>query len=211
VGGLYSAARDGGDILTGVVVGGAAGAATGYLGEYLVTALPDGGWSVNAGRWAVEGAGQGIAAGYAGGRGNLQSILLASAVAAATSVALQSAYYGLVDYDATLLPGGPTVPKDALGVPQQGTNNVLFATATPSACAELDYDRSVKTFHETHRRAEEGDQGAAARVAYFYQVGIGTERDPEKAVYWYERAGERGWFWLGTMYAEGRDVPRDPD
>ncbi|PYN56685.1 MAG: hypothetical protein DMD94_06785 [Candidatus Rokuibacteriota bacterium] len=135
VGGLYSAARDGGDILTGVVVGGAAGAATGYLGEYLVTALPDGGWSVNAGRWAVEGAGQGIAAGYAGGRGNLQSILLASAVAAATSVALQSAYYGLVDYDATLLPGGPTVPKDALGVPQQGTNNVLFATATPGSTA----------------------------------------------------------------------------
>ena len=94
-----------------------------------------------------------------------------------------------------------------------GTRLVLAAAAlaTLSACAELDYDRSVKTFHETHRRAEEGDQGAAARVAYFYRVGTGTERDPEKAVYWYERAGERGWFWLGTMYAEGRDVPRDPD
>jgi len=85
------------------------------------------------------------------------------------------------------------------------------ALATLAACAELDYDRSVKTFHDTHRRAQEGDQGAAARVAHFYRVGIGTERDPEQAVYWYERAGERGWFWLGNMYAEGGDVPRDPD
>ena len=80
-----------------------------------------------------------------------------------------------------------------------------------SACAEMDYERSVKTFHETHRRATEGDAGAAARVAYFYRAGIGTERDPEKAVFWYERAGERGWFWLGNMYAEGRDVRKDLD
>jgi hypothetical protein len=27
------------------------------------------------------------------------------------------------------------VPKDALGMPQQGTNNVLFATATPGSTA----------------------------------------------------------------------------
>jgi len=96
---------------------------------------------------------------------------------------------------------------------RRGTAGLVLAVAlaTLSACAELDYERNVKTFHETHRRAEEGDQGAAARVAYFYRAGIGTERDPEKAVYWYERASERGWFWLGNMYAEGRDVQRDPD
>ena len=88
---------------------------------------------------------------------------------------------------------------------------LAMALTALAGCAELDYERNVKTFHETHRRAEEGDQGAAARVAYFYRAGIGTERDPEKAVYWYERAGERGWFWLGDMYAEGRDVPRSPD
>jgi TPR repeat protein len=89
----------------------------------------------------------------------------------------------------------------------------MLATAlvTLSACAELDYDRSVKAFHEAHRRAEQGDQNAAADLGYFYQAGIGTGRDPEQAVHWYERAGPRGWFWLGRMYAEGRDVPRNAD
>ena len=96
---------------------------------------------------------------------------------------------------------------------RRGTAGLALAAAlaTLSACAELDYERNVKTFDETQRRAEQGDQGAAARLAYFYRAGIGTERDPEKAVAWYERAGERGWFWLGNMYAEGRDVPRNPD
>ena len=98
-------------------------------------------------------------------------------------------------------------------MPRAMTRYVLAtaALATLSACAELDYDRNVKAFHATHRSAQQGDQSAAAELAYFYRAGIGTERDLEKAVYWYERAGERGWFWLGRMYAEGHDVPMDAD
>jgi TPR repeat protein len=93
------------------------------------------------------------------------------------------------------------------------TGLVLAAGALVAlaACAELDHDRSVRTFHETHRQAERGSASAAADLAHFHRLGIGTARDPEKAVYWYERAGEHGWKWLGDMYATGADVPRDAD
>lgn len=133
--GLYSAGMNGGDLLTGVAVGGVAGAATGYLGEYMVAAVPDGGWSINVGRWAVEGGGQGIAVGYAGGRGNIQSILLASAIGSTTAIALNSAYYGMVDYNATFQPGGEALRKDvSTTMPVEGANNVGLVTSEPGSC-----------------------------------------------------------------------------
>jgi RHS repeat-associated protein len=133
--GAYSAYQSGGDIVMGVVVGGAVGAATGYLGQYMAAAVPDGGWSLNIGRWAVEGGGQGIAVGFAGGRGDFRSIVLASAIASTTAVLLNSAYYGMAEYDATLQPGGAAVRKEStLTMPVKGANNVGFADPMPGSC-----------------------------------------------------------------------------
>jgi RHS repeat-associated protein len=132
--GGYAAYSSGGNVLAGVVLGGAVGAATGYLGEYMVTAVPDGGWSINVGRWAVEGGGQGIAAGFAGGRGDIESILLASAISSTTSIVLNSAYYGMVEYNATPQPGSAAQPKGRLDMPVQGGNNFGVATTQPGSC-----------------------------------------------------------------------------
>ena len=45
-----------------------------------------------------------------------------------------------------------------------------------------------------------------------YRVGIGTTRDPEMALRWYEIAGPRGgWDAIGNMYGKGDGVARDHD
>ncbi|PYM91302.1 MAG: hypothetical protein DME04_19325 [Candidatus Rokuibacteriota bacterium] len=133
--GLYSAKASGGDVLSGVVVGGAAGAVTGYLGGYIGSLDPEGGFWLNVGSWAVKGGGQGIASGYAGGRGSLQSIAIGSAIGSATAVVLNSAYYGMVEYDATFEPGGAAKDKlTSTTMPCQGCNNVAFADPVAGSC-----------------------------------------------------------------------------
>ena len=55
--------------------------------------------------------------------------------------------------------------------------------------------------------AEGGYPLAECQVGYFYLKGLGTEKNPEKAFYWTERAAEHGdWdgqYNLGTLYEEG--------
>jgi RHS repeat-associated protein len=147
--GGYAAYQAGGDILTGVVVGGAVGAVTGYLGEYMIAAVPDGGWAIRVGSWAVEGGGQGIAAGFAGGRGDLQSIVLASAIGSTTAIVLNSLYYGMVEYGATLEPGGPALGKEtSTTMPKKGVNNWGFARTEPNACPACEGGWISKAFNQ---------------------------------------------------------------
>src|SRR5919198_5012315 len=90
------------------------------------------------------------------------------------------------------------------------TLSILFLV---SACAmEVDPRRSRATFEEVLKKALEGDRDAAVRVAGLYQLGIGTPRDPQKALHWYEKAESgAGWVALGAMYDQGDGVPPDPD
>lgn len=54
---------------------------------------------------------------------------------------------------------------------------------------------------------------AECQIGYFYLDGIGTEKNPEKAIYWTERAanhGDRdGQFNLAWIYENGIGVEKD--
>jgi hypothetical protein len=71
-----------------------------------------------------------------------------------------------------------------------------------SACsAEIEQRRSREVFERELKKAEHGDQAAAFHVGAMYRVGIGTTRDPEMALRWYEIAGPGGWNAIGNMYS----------
>jgi len=84
---------------------------------------------------------------------------------------------------------------------------------TMAACsAEMDYQRDRESFERTRARAERGDRVAALHLGTSYRRGIGTARDPQAALYWYELGGPHGgWAAIGTMYEEGDGVDRDPE
>jgi hypothetical protein len=61
--------------------------------------------------------------------------VLASAIASTTAIVLNSAYYGMAEYDAALGPGGAAVRKESmLTMPVRGANNVGFADPRPGSC-----------------------------------------------------------------------------
>jgi TPR repeat protein len=81
-----------------------------------------------------------------------------------------------------------------------------------SACAEIEYDRNVKLFQLTRAKAERGDTVAAMHLGGLYRQGIGTAREPEQALHWYEIGGRHGgWAMIGRMYDSGEGVAPDPD
>jgi len=85
---------------------------------------------------------------------------------------------------------------------------LLVALAACSTSRQSEGSRAV--FERELKKAEQGDRLAASRVAGMYRLGIGTYRDPAKAVYWYEEAGPLdGWAMLGLMYQQGKDLPKD--
>jgi hypothetical protein len=105
--GGYSAYRSDGSILSGVGVGGAVGAGTGYLGYGAGTATQNALGSTRvayivggAARGAIIGAGAGGVAGYRGGRGNFASEWAGVYRGAAVGGAM-----GYFEY-----PGGPRLP-----------------------------------------------------------------------------------------------------
>ena len=61
--------------------------------------------------------------------------------------------------------------------------------------------------------ADKGDATAQYHVARFYNVGIGTPRDPAAAALWYGRSADQGYVYakgdLGLLYVLGDGVPRD--
>lgn len=98
----------------------------------------------------------------------------------------------------------------------QGATWFLLAagalTAVSACSAEINSQRNRETFERSLKKAEQGDPVGAFRVGDLYRRGIGTPRDPEKALRWFEIAGARGgWETLGDMYNQGDGVPRDAE
>ena len=52
----------------------------------------------------------------------------------------------------------------------------------------------AQAFDLFRRAAKMGDAAAAGNLGYFYDEGMGTERDEEMALYWYKKASRAGDF-----------------
>jgi TPR repeat protein len=90
---------------------------------------------------------------------------------------------------------------------------LLIVLASLSACgAEIEARRSRRVFDRALEKAQQGDPGAAVTVGWLYRRGIGTVRDPARALHWYDVGGPNGgWTSIGDMYTEGDGVPRDAE
>ena len=69
----------------------------------------------------------------------------------------------------------------------------LFITAAPSAHAADNSEVLEGIFHSYLKLANEGDVVAQYVVAQRYETGKGTEKDIEKALYWYEMAAKNNY------------------
>lgn len=77
------------------------------------------------------------------------------------------------------------------------------------------YDRGdyASAFEDWLPLAQQDDLAAMRNVALLLRKGLGTERDPERALFFYERAAEAGFvpaqLNAAFMYLEGDGIPRD--
>ena len=82
----------------------------------------------------------------------------------------------------------------------------------PGSAPEAE-EQTENTLISHLHKAEQGDAAAEATLAFMYAKGIGTEKNEEQAVYWYQKAAEQGHlnsqFNLGVIYAKGRGVEQD--
>ena len=66
---------------------------------------------------------------------------------------------------------------------------------------------------KTRQKAEQGDRDAQNSLGYWYQYGLGVEKDEFEAVYWYRKAAKQGLpvaqYNLGLMYRFGRGVDKN--
>lgn len=122
--GGYSAARGGGDLSSGILLGAGIGAVTGAIqgaawtvpfGSSLATWQTAGFFASHIGAGALVGAGNGATVGYAGGAGNIDSILSATARGAAVGAAVAAVFAG-VDYA-----GGFSIDKISVELPSLGS------------------------------------------------------------------------------------------
>ncbi|MBI1958743.1 MAG: hypothetical protein HYS36_05900, partial [Candidatus Rokubacteria bacterium] len=136
--GGISALRSDGDVLAGVLFGGAVGAATGYLAAGIGPTDP--GVTPSVGeefmRGFVRGVGNGAADSFAGGRGTANSILLGAALGGVQGGALHAAYRAFVTFEVTWQPGGAAVAKEGLptDMPVRGAVNVGLSVEKPGSC-----------------------------------------------------------------------------
>lgn len=74
-------------------------------------------------------------------------------------------------------------------------------------------EQQTKAFSIAEEQANAGDEKAALLLGMLYDRGIGTAKDPAKAVYWYQQAGNNpvSQFILGTYTTEGRNIVQDKD
>jgi hypothetical protein len=87
---------------------------------------------------------------------------------------------------------------------------LCVGTVVSGCSAEMEQRRNREMFEHALTKAERGDRVAAFHVGSMYRDGIGTARDPEKALSWYELGGpDGGWAMIGEMYERGEGVPRD--
>jgi len=92
---------------------------------------------------------------------------------------------------------------------------LMGVTPGPSEPADTSVSegQSSDTLALQLHNAEQGDASAQATLAFMYAKGIGTEKNEEQAVKWYEKAAAQGHlnsqFNLGVIYAKGRGVEQD--
>ncbi len=60
--------------------------------------------------------------------------------------------------------------------------------------ASLAWDQGddKKAFELFHQAAEQGDGNALLNLGYCYDEGVGTQKNPKKAMYWYKKAVQYG-------------------
>ncbi|MFO1185693.1 MAG: tetratricopeptide repeat protein [Bauldia sp.] len=91
-----------------------------------------------------------------------------------------------------------------------------------TGAAERDYLLGLKAYYQADyinaiylwsRLGESADARSEAGLALLYYIGVGTQRDNDKAFYWASLAAERGQpegqSLLGRMYLSGRGVKQD--
>ena len=78
---------------------------------------------------------------------------------------------------------------------------------------EKNKDMHDKAFAIAQSLANNGDERASLLLGMLYDRGLGIEKDPAKAVYWYEQSGANplSEFILGTYSLEGKGVARNQD
>ncbi len=99
-----------------------------------------------------------------------------------------------------------------------------MASSYYKPCPELDQcDELIEKYWDTEEYdkcfaghlelAEKGYPLAECQVGYFYYLGLGTEKDLEKALYWTSRAAEHGdrdaQYNLATLYEAGEGVEKN--
>jgi TPR repeat protein len=93
------------------------------------------------------------------------------------------------------------------------------STTTAGAGAPADARRAYDAGHFTDAMgiwaelSRQGDAGGAFGIGLLYDLGNGTQENPEAAFYWYKIAADAGMpeaeFNVGAMYDKGRGVARD--
>lgn len=98
------------------------------------------------------------------------------------------------------------------GAAGNGVMQALLPLAFYNAM-DQDKQRQVKAFAVAEEQAESGDEKASLLLGMLYDRGIGVSRDPAKAIYWYQQAGQNSvrQFILGTYTVEGKGLVADKE
>src|ERR1043165_8604559 len=78
---------------------------------------------------------------------------------------------------------------------------------------KAEYSDDKNNVKDLYRAAENGNIDAQYNLGYLYEKGEGTEKDLEKAFYWYQKAAENGnlnaKYNLGYLYENGEGIERN--
>ncbi|MFA6302068.1 MAG: SEL1-like repeat protein [Legionella sp.] len=97
---------------------------------------------------------------------------------------------------------------------QGAANNRVAQAILPLAfynAMDQDKQKQAEAFIVAEGLAQAGDDKVALLLGLLYDRGIGVQANAEKAMYWYQHAGQNpvSDFILGTYTAEGKGVPTD--
>jgi enhanced entry protein EnhC len=98
------------------------------------------------------------------------------------------------------------------GAAANGVVQALLPLAYYNA-VDADQVKQISAFAIAEDLANSGDEKAALLLGMLYDRGIGTSRDPAKAIYWYQQAGVNpvSQFILGTYTLEGKGIAQNKD
>lgn len=98
------------------------------------------------------------------------------------------------------------------GAARNGVSQAMVPLAFYNAMDE-DKTRQHEAFEVAEQAADNGEPRAAILLGLLYDRGIGTEADPQKAMYWYQHAGVNpvSQFILGTYTYEGKGVAKNEE